>query len=119
MARGFRVEFINLSGTEVLDWCDNELFRRVNDRQAGEFVVIVVSYPYSTFRRKCRGGTGSDVYGLNGLWPDDKEVVKTETLCVCVPMHRDCGDHPQQVQTGGLGAAKNSYFCFSIVVMCS
>ena len=30
--RGFHVEFINLSGTAVLDWCDDELFRRVKDR---------------------------------------------------------------------------------------
>ena len=30
--RGFHVEFINFSGTAVLDWCDDELFRRVKDR---------------------------------------------------------------------------------------
>ena len=32
---GFRVEFINLSGTGVLDWCDDKLFWRVKDRLPG------------------------------------------------------------------------------------
>ena len=32
---GFRVVHINLSGTEVLDLCVDELFRRVKDRVTG------------------------------------------------------------------------------------
>ena len=32
------------SGTDALDWCDDELFRRVKDTlTVGEFVAIVVS----------------------------------------------------------------------------
>ena len=39
----FDVVHINLSGTEVLDWCVDELLRRVNDRvTGGEFTAIVV-----------------------------------------------------------------------------
>ena len=81
--RGFTVVFINLSGTAVLDWCDGELFRRVKDRiTGGEFVAVVLSPPYSTFCRRFRGCIGADVYGLKGLRPDDKEVVRAETLIV-------------------------------------
>ena len=48
--RGFNVVFINLSGTAVLDWCDDELFRRVRDRIAGgEFVAVVLSPRFSHF----------------------------------------------------------------------
>ena len=80
---GFHVEFINVSGTAVLDWCDDELFRRVKDRiTGGEFVAVVLSPPYFTFCLKFRGCTGADVYGLKGLRPDDKEFVRTETLIV-------------------------------------
>ena len=81
--RGFNVVFINLSGTAVLDWCDDELFRRVRDRiTGGEFVAVVLSPPFLTFCRRFRGCIGTDVYGLKGLQPDDKEVVRTETLVV-------------------------------------
>ena len=67
----------------MLDWCDDELFRRVKDRTTGgEFVAVVLSPPYSTFCRKIRGCPGADVYGLKGLRPDDKEFVRTETLIV-------------------------------------
>ena len=66
--RGFHVEFFNLSGTAVLDWCDDELFRRVTDRiTGGEFVAVVLSHPCFTFCWKFRGCTGADVYGLKGL----------------------------------------------------
>ena len=78
--RGFHVEFINLSGTAVLGWCDDELFRRVKDRiTGGEFVAVVLSPPYFTFCRKFRGCTGADVYGSKGLRPDDQELVRMET----------------------------------------
>ena len=81
--RGFHVEFIKLSGTAVLDLCDDELFRRVKNRITGdEFVAVVLSPPYSTFCRKFRGCTGADVHGLKGLRLDDKEFVRTETLVV-------------------------------------
>ena len=77
------MEFINLSGTAVLDWCDDELFWRVKDRiTGGEFVAVVLSPPYFTFCRKFRGCIGADVYGLKGLRPDDKKFVRTETLIV-------------------------------------
>ena len=38
---GFRVEFINLSGSGVLDECDDELFWRVKDRLPGGLAVVV------------------------------------------------------------------------------
>ena len=83
MARGLSVESINLSGTEVLDRFDDELFRCGKDTFiGGEFLAIVLSLPYSTFCRNFRRCTGSDVCGLNGLRPDDNELVRTETLCV-------------------------------------
>ena len=73
--RGFHVEFNNLSGTAVSDWCDDELFRRVKDRVTGsEFVAVVLLPPYFTFCRTFRQCTGADVYG----WPD----VRMETLIV-------------------------------------
>ena len=63
--RGFNVVFINLSGTAVLDWCDDELSRRVRDRiTGGEFVAVVLSPPFLTFCRRFRGCIGTDVYGL-------------------------------------------------------
>ena len=48
----------------------------------GEFVAVVLSPPYFTFCRKFRGCIGADVYGLKGLRPDDKELVRMETLIV-------------------------------------
>ena len=46
VAGGMSVKFINLSDTEVLDWFDDELFRRVKDRlTGGEFVAMVLSSP--------------------------------------------------------------------------
>ena len=81
--RGFNVVFIDLSDTAVLDWCDGELFKRVKDRITdGDFVAVVLSPPYSTFCRRFRGCIGTDVYGLKGLRPDDKEIVRAETLIV-------------------------------------
>ena len=48
--RGFNVVFIDLSDAAVLDWCDDELFKRVLDRITGsDFVAVVLSPPYSTF----------------------------------------------------------------------
>ena len=77
------MEFITLSGTEVPDWCDDELFRRVKDRTTGgEFVAIVVSTCIPHFVEKLCGCSGSDVHGLKGLRPDNKEHVRTETLSV-------------------------------------
>ena len=90
-ARGFNVVFIDLSDTAVLDWCDGELFKRVKDRITdGDFVAVVLSPPYSTFCRRFRGCTGTDVYGLKGLRPYDKEIVRTETLIVfrCIEVLR-------------------------------
>ena len=107
--RGFNVVFINLSGTAVLDWCDDELFRRVRDRiTGGEFVAVVLSPPFLTFCCRFRGCIGTDVYGLKGLQPDDKEVVRT------VPLHRGFIDYPQLVHTLGVDIACNSQFCVSI-----
>ena len=81
--RGFYVVFIDLSGIALLDWCDDELFKRVKDRiTGGEFVAVVLSPPYSTFCQEFRGCTGSEVYGLKGLRPSNKEMVRTETLIV-------------------------------------
>ena len=45
-------------------------------------MAVVLSPPYSTFCRRFRGCIGTDVYGLKGLRPDDKEVVRAETLIV-------------------------------------
>ena len=50
------MEFITLSGTEVLDWCDDELFRRVKDRiTGGEFVAILVSTVFHILSENCVG----------------------------------------------------------------
>ena len=81
--RGFNVVFIDLSGIALLDWCDDELFKRVLDRiSGGDFVAVVLSPLYSTFCQKFRGCFGTDVYGVKGLRPSDKEIVRTETLIV-------------------------------------
>ena len=48
----------------------------------GDFVAVVLSPPYSTFCQEFRGCTGTDVYGLKGLRPSNKEMVRTETLIV-------------------------------------
>ena len=114
VVRGFHVEFINLSGTAVLDWCDDEMFRCVKDRiTGGEFVAVVLSPPYFTFCRKFRGCIGADVYSLKGLRPDDKEFCQDGDVN-CVPLHRGSADHPQHVHAVGFGDACISQFWVSV-----
>ena len=71
------MEFITLSGTEVLDWCDDELFRRVKDRiTGGEFVAILVSTVFHILSENCVGAVDPTCM----VWPE--EHVRTETLSV-------------------------------------
>ena len=110
--RGFRVKIINLSGIEVLDWWDDELFRRVKDRKNRQGVhgncrVTSVFHTLSKISLVIRRVWFERTPARQHRTCQDGDVE-------CVPLHRGCTDHPQHVHAVGLGAARISQVCVSI-----